>query len=64
MTLYRPRDLIVLLNQAFFEASKRSSQRIGADDIAGGALEISCRRLDDLVSEYGDVIPGRTCLAA
>jgi GTPase SAR1 family protein len=57
LTLYRPRDLLALLNQAFFIASKRDSVRISEDDIQSTAKEISRVRLDDLIKEYSVIIP-------
>ena len=58
LTLYRPRDLITLLNNAFFEAAKRLSERINTYDLEKSAKEISRVRLEDLVKEYADTIPG------
>ena len=58
LTLYRPRDLITLLNTAFFEAAKRSSEKISIYDIKESANEISKVRLDDLIKEYSNAIPG------
>ncbi|HLF96316.1 MAG TPA: hypothetical protein VI457_04155 [Methylococcaceae bacterium] len=58
LTLYRPRDLITLLNIAFFEAAKRGSERISPHDVAKSAEEVSRVRLEDLIKEYADAIPG------
>lgn|GEM_PF-898512 len=58
LTLYRPRDLIILLNIAFFEASKRKSLKISPQDVELSAEEVSRIRLEDLIKEYAEVIPG------
>ena len=57
-TLYRPRDLVLLLNSAFYSASKRNSGKIVPDDIRTSATELSQNRFDDLVKEYSAVSPG------
>ncbi|MCG3192034.1 MAG: 5'-methylthioadenosine/S-adenosylhomocysteine nucleosidase [Thermoanaerobaculia bacterium] len=58
LTLYRPRDLITLLNSAFFQSAKRSTALISPHDVEVSADEISRVRLEDLLKEYSDVIPG------
>lgn len=58
LTLYRPRDLIGLLNQAFSAALQKKSNKIAISDIESSAAEISKERQEDLVKEYRDVIPG------
>lgn len=57
-TLYRPRDLISLLNSAFQAASNSGRQEIIDDDIATAARRVSENRLNDLYKEYTDVLPG------
>lgn len=58
-TLYRPRDLISLLNAAWQNAG-RSGEReaIVASDLNMAAEEISRNRLRDLKHEYAEVLPG------
>jgi len=56
-TLYRPRDLIALLNDAFWNAAKSNRSRIIGEDLGVAAKDISGTRLDDLVKEYMDVFP-------
>lgn len=58
LTLYRPRDLITLLNVAFFEASARGDAFITNRDIETSADEVSKLRLEDLIKEYSNIIPG------
>jgi len=58
MTLYRPRDLLALLNKAFYTASRNGRERVVTADLEAGATEISKLRLDDLIKEYREVIPG------
>lgn len=62
LTLYRPRDLLSLLNSAFNHARSHHRDTIVNDDIEASAREISCSRLDDLKKEYREVIPGITRL--
>ncbi|HNX68318.1 MAG TPA: ATP-binding protein [Candidatus Omnitrophota bacterium] len=57
-TLYRPRDLIVLMNRAFNHALSNKRNEIYEDDIDVSAREISCSRLDDLKKEYEGIVPG------
>jgi nucleoside phosphorylase len=45
-------------NIAFFEAAKRNSERINSYDIEKSAEEISRVRLEDMIKEYSDTIPG------
>jgi len=60
-TLYRPRDILILLNSAFENASKRdrssSIATIGLTDIERSAKSISDNRLDDLRKEYRHIFP-------
>jgi hypothetical protein len=57
-TLYRPRDLIVLLNKAHLEARKAGRSVLIEDDVEAAARQISLDRLDDLFKEYDVVLPG------
>ena len=57
LTLYRPRDLLALLNQAFFSAGREGRKEIIDRDIEDTAKEISQARLDDLVKEYSSIFP-------
>ncbi len=56
-TLYRPRDLLSLLNQAFFNAGKEDRSTIVLRDIESTAKAISATRLGDLKKEYSSAIP-------
>lgn len=56
-TLYRPRDTLILLNNAFYNARKQGRERIIKEDIASTSEAISCSRLDDLHKEYFAVFP-------
>jgi len=58
LTLYRPRDLVLLLNRAIHNAAAQQRDQIVNLDIEASAKEISCSRLDDLKREYEEVIPG------
>jgi len=58
LTLYRPRDLMVLLNSALNHAHSHDRDTIVNGDIEATSREISCSRLDDLKKEYGEIIPG------
>ncbi|NQT94561.1 MAG: ATP-binding protein [Lentisphaerae bacterium] len=58
LTLYRPRDLMVLLNNAFNHAQSHGRDTIVNEDIEATSREVSCSRLDDLKKEYGGIIPG------
>ena len=58
LTLYRPRDLIVLLNEAFLHALKDKREQIVFGDIEVTAKAISTNRLQDLHKEYGEIFPG------
>ncbi len=57
-TLYRPRDLLALLNNAFLIAARDSRREIIADDVTGAARKLSADRLSDLTKEYDTVFPG------
>jgi hypothetical protein len=58
LTLYRPRDILALLNQAFFVAQKQSHQKLTLAHIESTAQIISQNRLADLLKEYSSIIPG------
>ena len=58
LTLYRPRDLLVLLNNAFYHAFQQNRQIIHEDDIESSATEISESRYSDLIKEYHAIFPG------
>ncbi|GKX45583.1 P-loop ATPase, Sll1717 family [Pectobacterium carotovorum] len=57
LTLYRPRDILVLLNDAFLRASTYDRSKIVIDDIKATANTISQNRLNDLLKEYENVFP-------
>ncbi|APK79597.1 TPA: P-loop ATPase, Sll1717 family [Escherichia coli] len=57
LTLYRPRDILVLLNNAFLRANTHDRNRIVIDDIQATANTISQNRLNDLLKEYENVFP-------
>lgn len=56
-TLYRPRDLLSLLNQAFFNAGREDRNTIVLRDVEKTAKTISGNRLDDLKKEYSSIFP-------
>jgi hypothetical protein len=58
LTLYRPRDLLVLINAAFNHAHSHNRDTIVNEDVEASAREVSCSRLDDLKKEYREIIPG------
>jgi hypothetical protein len=58
LTLYRPRDLLLLMNEAFRRAGRIASQQISEKEIGGSAKSISESRLADLDKEYGKHFPG------
>lgn len=57
-TLYRPRDVILLLNNAFGAARKSGRETLIEDDIKYSARFISEGRFRDLCSEYLEIFPG------
>ncbi|MCS6094595.1 P-loop ATPase, Sll1717 family [Shewanella baltica] len=57
LTLYRPRDILVLLNDAFLRAGTQNRDTIIYDDIDCTAKQISNNRLNDLLKEYEIVFP-------
>lgn len=58
ITLYRPRDVIALLNTAFNLALKQGRQVLILEDIEAASRFISGVRYDDLTKEYSSVFPG------
>lgn len=58
LTLYRPRDIIALLNGAFQVACAHGRESIIDTDIDATARRISQTRLNDLFKEYDKVLPG------
>ncbi|NNM84437.1 MAG: ATP-binding protein [Phycisphaerales bacterium] len=58
LTLYRPRDVISLLNNAFLCARSQERGEIVDDDLEAAAKEISENRYNDLQKEYEKILPG------
>jgi len=58
LTLYRPRDLLVLLNNAFYHAFHHNRRVIHELDIEDSAKQISESRYADLLKEYLAIFPG------
>ena len=56
-TLYRPRDIISLLNKAFFQSLSEERDTLIMKDIEAAAKMISKARLDDLQKEYYAIFP-------
>lgn len=57
LTLYRPRDILVLLNEAFMRANSQERSEIILEDIDATAKTISTNRLNDLLKEYEYIFP-------
>ena len=57
-TLYRPRDILVLLNEAYLTARRVNREAIIDEDVVKSATAISQHRLEDLCKEYDKVLPG------
>jgi hypothetical protein len=57
LTLYRPRDVLLLLNQAFSSALRQGRQQIVLEDLESTAKHISVNRFDDLQKEYKAIFP-------
>lgn len=57
-TLYRPRDILVLLNQSYLLAARQGREHIVPADVEAISRDISRDRLDDLLKEYDTVLPG------
>lgn len=62
-TLYRPRDVLVLLNGAAVHASRGGRSEIVQEDIDATSKQISRDRLADLLKEYETVFPGLGIIA-
>ncbi|MDP3702608.1 MAG: ATP-binding protein [Hylemonella sp.] len=56
-TLYRPRDLLSLLNQSFYQAGREDRATIILRDVEQTAKTISETRLEDLQKEYSAIFP-------
>jgi hypothetical protein len=63
-TLLRPRDILVLLNQAALIATRSGRHEICQDDVVRAGTHISEARLSDLYKEYQEVLPGLRALTA
>ncbi len=57
LTLYRPRDVLALLNEAFFLAQRVNQYQLTLGHIEATARQISQHRLDDLLKEYAAILP-------
>jgi hypothetical protein len=57
LTLYRPRDLLALLNEALYTAGKSHQAQLELRHLESTAKEISQHRLDDLQKEYEAILP-------
>ncbi len=57
LTLYRPRDILVLLNNSFLHAATQDRKKIVLEDIDSTAKSISENRLHDLHKEYESIFP-------
>lgn len=57
-TLYRPRDVLSLLNEAFYLAGKDQQLQIVSSHVERAGQTISRNRLEDLKKEYDAIIPG------
>lgn len=58
LTLYRPRDLLSLLNEAFYLAARQSQSEIVLEHVETTGRAISQNRLEDLKKEYVAILPG------
>jgi hypothetical protein len=58
LTLYRPRDILVLLNRAYMVAQRQGREHVSVEDVDATGTSISHDRLQDLVKEYNAVLPG------
>ena len=61
-TLYRPRDVIALLNAAIEQARRQRRETLIENDFDESSKHISVTRFDDLGKEYQTVFPGITQL--
>lgn len=64
LTLYRPRDLIALLNAAYYQAQRQKREVLIEDDFEKSAKQISLTRYNDLGKEYESVFPGVSSLTS
>lgn len=64
LTLYRPRDVIALLNTAFYQAQRQEREVLIEADFDASAKQISVTRYSDLGKEYESVFPGVTLMTA
>lgn len=62
LTLFRPRDLLLLLNDAFRNASAKGMYAISLEEIDTSARQISEHRMTDLIKEYSAHLPGLSIL--
>ncbi len=62
LTLYRPRDVIALLNSAIEQAGRQQRTTLIDNDFQASSKQISTIRFDDLGKEYANVFPGITKL--
>ena len=58
LTLYRPRDVIALLNAAIEQAKRQQRTVLVEADFHESSKQISTTRFDDLSKEYAHVFPG------
>lgn len=58
LTLYRPRDVIALLNSAIEQAGRHNREIMTEDDFQASSKQISIIRFNDLGKEYESVFPG------
>lgn len=58
LTLYRPRDVIALLNAAIEQARRQKREILIENDFNESSKQISTTRFDDLGKEYETVFPG------
>jgi len=61
-TLYRPRDIIVLLNTTFSHVARANRTNLIIEDVENSSKQISHNRLEDLKKEYDTVFPGLSVL--
>lgn len=64
LTLYRPRDVIALLNTAIEQARRQKREVLIEQDFRDSSKQISSTRLDDLGKEYESIFPGITQLTS
>lgn len=58
LTLYRPRDVIALLNAAIEQTGRQQRITLIENDFQASSKQISTTRFDDLGKEYAAVFPG------